>query len=284
MLDGAQALALPTKKGQSLKVSSQDNATLSWKSVLEDSSVWFEAMFTLPLQDNFMSPDNVIQRLYEILKAAQQLNPNFLKTTQGYNVVSTLEFAQNWGLGSSSTLISNIARWAEVNPYILLKNTFGGSGYDIACATNEGAIIYSNHKNPPLVKEVPFDPSFKDQLFFVHLNRKQNSRKSIQHYRTLDPDTLKNEVSSFTERTQQIAKCNNILSFDALLNDHEKQLSSLLKTPTIKSQLFKDYPHTIKSLGGWGGDFILAIGTQEEMSYFKNKGYNTIVSYQDMIL
>lgn len=284
VLDGAQALALPTKKGQSLKVISQSNSNLNWKSVLEDGSIWFETSFKLPLQDTFNSKDSIVKRLYDILKAAQLLNPDFLKTDQGFKVVSTLEFAQNWGLGSSSTLISNIARWANINPYTLLKNTFGGSGYDIACATNDNSIIYSNSTNPPLVNNVTFDPDFKDRLFFVHLNRKQNSRNSISHYRSLDPSTLKNGVSNFTDLTQQITKSNSLTNFENLLNNHEEQLSKLLKTPTIKSQLFQDYLHTIKSLGGWGGDFVLATGTLKEMTYFRDKGYNTIVSYQDMIL
>ena len=284
VLDGAQALALPTKKGQSLEVRSQHSSNLDWKSVLEDGSVWFETSFKLPLQKNFTSQDKIIQRLHDILKAAQYLNPEFLKIEQGFNVISTLEFAQNWGLGSSSTLISNIARWANVNPYKLLKNTFGGSGYDIACATNESPIVYSNNKNTPLIKSVNFNPDFKDQLFFVHLNRKQNSRKSIQHYRSLDPSILKNKISYFTDLTLQIVKSNSLNHFESLLNSHENQLSELLQTPTIKSQLFKDYPHTVKSLGGWGGDFVLVTGTQREMGYFRNKGYNTIVSYQDMIL
>ena len=284
VLDGAQALALPTKKGQSLEVHSQHSSNLHWKSVLEDGSVWFETSFKLPLQESFTSQDKIIQRLHDILKAAQQLNPEFLKIDQGLNVVSTLEFAQNWGLGSSSTLISNIARWANVNAYTLLKNTFGGSGYDIACATNENAIVYSNNKNTPLVKSVNFNPDFKDQLFFVHLNRKQNSRKSIQHYRSLDPSSLKNKISYFTDLTLQIVNSNSLNHFERLLNKHEDQLSEILQTPTIKSQLFEDYSHTVKSLGGWGGDFVLTTGTPQEMEYFKDKGYNTIVSYQDMIL
>ncbi len=284
VLDGAKALALPTKKGQSLDVRFHNDNKLQWQSVLEDTSVWFETSFTLPLSDSFISQDDVIQRLYTILKAAQQLNPNFLNTPQGFNVTSTLEFAQNWGLGSSSTLISNIARWAKVNPYTLLKNTFGGSGYDIACATSNSAIFYNNNTKPPFIESIVFDPSFKAHLFFVHLNRKQNSRNSIAHYRSLDPDTLKNEVTNFTERTIQIATANSLDNFERLLNEHEKDLSKLLKTPTIKSQLFQDYPHTIKSLGGWGGDFVLATGTQKEIEYFKNKGFYTIVSYNDMIL
>ena len=38
----------------------------------------------------------------------------------------------------------------------------------------------------------------------------------------------------------------------------------------------------IKSLGAWGGDFILASGINSP-SYFESKGYKTIVKFDDMI-
>ena len=52
----------------------------------------------------------------------------------------------------------------------------------------------------------------------------------------------------------------------------------------IKQKLFSDFPGGIKSLGAWGGDFILATGTKETMEYFKEKGYATVISFQDMVL
>ena len=54
----------------------------------------------------------------------------------------------------------------------------------------------------------------------------------------------------------------------------------LQKTP-IKQKLFKDYPGAIKSLGAWGGDFILA--TRKNSSYFEQRGYNTVISFNNMI-
>jgi len=104
------------------------------------------------------------------------------------------------------------------------------------------------------VTPVIFNPSFKEQVFFIHLNRKQNSRDSISHYRNLSVMT------------------------------HELELSSVLQTPTIKKQLFPTYPKAIKSLGGWGGDFILVVGTSEDMNYFKEKGYTTIIPFSEMVL
>ncbi|MBQ0741502.1 mevalonate kinase, partial [Aquimarina celericrescens] len=72
---------------------------------------------------------------------AHQLNPEVF--TQNYNFKTRLEFPKNWGLGTSSTLITNVSKWASVDPYQLLEKTFGGSGYDIACAKSEFPLVYS---------------------------------------------------------------------------------------------------------------------------------------------
>ena len=285
VLDGATAFAIPTKKGQSLTVEEIASPKLIWKSVLHDHSVWFETEISLPIAPDIQSEDPVIQKLYEILLAAQSLQSDFLNTTQGYTAVSTLEFPRNWGLGSSSTLISNIAQWAQINPYALLEKTFGGSGYDIACATASTPITYIRRGISPIVKTVDFNPYFKNQLFFIHLNKKQNSRDSISHYRSLEAFEKELHIDSVNAITKSILNPQNSLHhFEGAIMYHEAELSSILKTSTIKQQLFSDYPNAIKSLGGWGGDFILATGTSEDMNYFKEKGYTTIVPFSEMIL
>ena len=47
-------------------------------------------------------------------------------------------------------------------------------------------------------------------------------------------------------------------------------------------KFFKDYSGEIKSLGAWGGDFILAAGPSSSIEYFQNKGFKTILSYNEM--
>lgn len=285
VLDGAKALAIPTKKGQSLTINSSNTGTLLWQSILHNDSLWFETEITLPLTQGVTFEDPIINTLYEILIAAQSLNPAFLNTQQGYTAVSTLEFPRNWGLGSSSTLITNIAQWAQVNPYELLDKTFGGSGYDIACATATTPITYIKQDSAPLVTPVKFSPSFKEQVFFIHLNRKQNSRDSISHYRNLSNVEKESQINAFTLCTEAIiASQNSLHDFQELVTTHESELSIILQTSTVKKQLFPTYPKAIKSLGGWGGDFILVIGTSEDMNYFKEKGYTTIIPFSEMVL
>ncbi len=284
VLDGAQALALPTKKGQHLDVSMQDKKKINWTSYLHNGDTWLDYTFTFPLEEIKSEGDALYDRLLSILLAARALNPSFLNTQQGYIIKSTLEFKKDWGLGSSSTLLANIARWASVDPYKLLDMTFGGSGYDIACATTPSALVYQKTSTTPIVTPVTYNPPFKEELHFVYLNKKQNSRESIKHYRSLDQKALTKEKTRFTKFTQDLLNCTSILTFEKLLSEHEDHLSRILKTPTIKSQLFADYPRAIKSLGGWGGDFILVVGTASQMDYFKNKGYDTIIPYTAMIL
>ena len=61
-------------------------------------------------------------------------------------------------------------------------------------------------------------------------------------------------------------------------------MSNILELQTIKESLFPDFDGVIKSLGAWGGDFVLVIARENPTDYFKEKGFETIVSYQDMIL
>ncbi len=290
VLDGATALALPTQKGQWLNISFQDTPNqIVWRSLSEDGICWFETI--LEQKDNSLKPlsengknDIITQTLINILSAAQQLNPNFLSSDKGYIAESKLEFHRKWGLGSSSTLINNIAQWAQVDAFALLDISFGGSGYDIACAQNDTPILYKRHKGKPSVSTITFNPSFKENLFFIYLNQKQDSKASIKHYKSLpveDLDIAKKEIQKITSN---ILSCTALREFNSLIDNHEKIISNIIQTPTIKSSLFADYQGSIKSLGGWGGDFILVTGNSSDMSYFENKGYNTIIPYTEMIL
>ena len=285
ILDGAKGLALPTKFGQYLSLSHSESENFIWNSLDENDAVWFSSEFSKNRLETIHTSDpEVAHRLSQILVAAKKLNPLFSPTTDEVNDVETkVTFPRDWGLGTSSTLIANIASWAEINPYELLEATFGGSGYDIACATHKTPITYQRNGFSPNIQEVSFKPNFEDRLFFVYLNEKKNSRDAITSYRNLNFNKTE-LLSTINNITDKILSCTSLKEFEHLLNQHEKILSKTLQVPTIKSTLFADYSHTIKSLGAWGGDFVLAIGTEDDMVYFKNKGYHTVLPYQKMIL
>ncbi|MEZ4780121.1 MAG: GYDIA family GHMP kinase [Flavobacteriaceae bacterium] len=287
VLDGAKALALPTKYGKSLTVESIDNPQLLWRSIDFKGEVWFEANFPMEnIASDFLNPRNDIEkRVIQILSAVKQLNPNFLNDENGFRVTTKLDFPNNWGLGSSSTLINNIANWANVDAYQLLELTFGGSGYDIACAQYNQPIVYQKKMldNKRTVILVDFNPSFKEELFFVHLNQKQNSREGIDLYNS-NKNNLAAAISEINAITDTVINCDTVSEFEILITKHEQLISNLINLPTIKSSLFPDYSRAIKSLGAWGGDFVLATGNFNEMDYFKQKGFHTIIPYHKMIL
>lgn len=288
VLDGALSLAVPTIYGQNLTVTDTTNSIITWKSLDVDNNTWFNANFScndlqiLNTEEKDEVWMNTAKTLQSILKEAHLLNSDFLKNTKGLAVETKLDFPRDWGLGSSSTLINNIATWASVDAFQLLENTMGGSGYDIACAQNHTPIFYQKINNIPTVRVTEFNPLFADDLYFIHLNKKQNSRDAIAAYKecSFNKEEL---VKNITEITKKIASATLLSSFEALISNHEELLSSALKTTTVKELLFADYKGAIKSLGAWGGDFILATGNEETHTYFKQKGYNTVFKYTDLI-
>ena len=283
VLDGASALVVPTRFGQSLEVNPADIEGVYWESLDKNSAVWFKAIFLYGEKGSIIlnDTDPVSKTLHQILVTAKQLNPDFLTDDQGWNVTTYLNFSRNWGLGTSSTLINNVAQWADVDPYSLLSASFGGSGFDIAAAQHDSPIQYRLRANKPIVEEIELQWPFKDQLFFVHLNKKQDSRTGVLQYRKA---TVNSEIfDAIDEINQKLIVCQTISEFETLLERHEQLISGILNTPVIKSRLFPDYPKCIKSLGAWGGDFALATGGNDEKDYFRSKGYLTLIDYSEMV-
>nr|WP_298997294.1 GYDIA family GHMP kinase [uncultured Allomuricauda sp.] len=284
ILDGAQGLAIPTKYGQSLSIKSSEKPVLHWKSITHDGTVWFEAELLINNFSIYHSTDSeVAKTLQGLLTEARKQNLNFLKEGNGVEAISRLTFPRHWGLGSSSTLINNIAQWAKIDAYQLLWNAFGGSGYDIACAQYNTPIVYSVRNRQPIAEPVAFDPSFKDSLYFIYLNQKQSSKKAIEAYRqqSFDKDQLIMEINGITKK---MVGCDTLDEFNILLEKHETLLSKILGLEPVKSRLFPEYPGAIKSLGAWGGDFVLVSGDENSVESFREKGFGTILSYSQMTL
>ncbi len=279
-MDGALALAMPTKKGQDLMVKEISEHKVYWKSYDEKGQVWLERTFHFPITLRKSDP-KTIQTLKHIFLQIQQLNPAFFNGNQGYEVTTHLEFPRKWGLGSSSTLIYNLATWAQVNPYELLANTMGGSGYDLACAGSDSAILYQLDNLKPIVKPVTFSPDFADQLFFVYLNQKQRSSREVNRYKSIAVNDKKTVVNLVSEISELMLKVTCIEDFALLMKEHEKLVSGVLKRNPIQTH-FKDYFGQLKSLGAWGGDFFLATGNENTPEYFRRKGFETVIPFENM--
>ncbi|MBF0693878.1 MAG: GHMP kinase [Flavobacterium sp.] len=284
VLDGAKALAFPTKFGQDLVVQPIDKPEIIWNSFDVDSRSWFSDVFPFTeIRTNNASANQIRETLLNILHQVYLLNPDFLNRQSGFSVSTHLTFPRLWGLGTSSTLINNIATWTEVDAFTLLAKTFGGSGYDIAAAKCNHLIVYQVSADNQLYEEAMFNQKLTSSMYFVYLNRKQNSRASISSYRN-QASEVSSAVSEISDITIQIQTATTVRDLQLLLNNHEQILSALLKVDTIKTQLFSDFEGTIKSLGGWGGDFILAISDDDPSDYFRSRGYDTILKFSEIIL
>jgi mevalonate kinase len=311
VLKGALALALPLKLGQTLSVETCHGASLQWDAYKPDDP-WFSIALNPENLDIIDSDDqSKAEKLRQILQAVKQLNPN---TFEGNNLKFTtrLDFDPNWGLGSSSTLIANLARWADVNPYELLKLTFGGSGYDIACATAEQPIYYQlsmsksafrQAQRPtldlpakvpepvegptPMVEPIDFNPPFAERLFFVYQGQKQSSSKEIKAFLAkANPVDLQTDIEAVSEISRAVQKCDTLDEFAMLMQCHERIISRCIGQEPVQKH-FPDFEGVLKSLGAWGGDFILAATEWTEnqvREYFKGKGLEVVFGYKEIVL
>ena len=286
VLDGAKALALPTKMGQNLQVVTHDKPTISWKSFDADGTIWFEDELELDAIINYKeaAESSVKNTLLTILHHAHLLQPSFFQETVGYQIETALTFPKKWGLGTSSTLINNLAQWLKIDAFELLNNSFGGSGYDIACAQNDTPIFYQLENQKPNVTPLDFQPEFASNLYFVYLNQKQSSKNAIAAYYNKKHEKLKQNIANINKLSDAVATAKNIKSFANALQLHENELSAILELLTVQEALFSDFDGVVKSLGAWGGDFILAIALEDPTAYFSSKGYSTVIPYKEMIL
>ena len=200
VLDGALALAVPTQLGQELRSKTlPDNATvISWETHVE-GNIWF----TLEVNyENWVivktNDSERAQFILKVLKNIQQLSKTVLQQKDSYVLRSNIEFPSDFGLGSSSTLMNNLAEWSNVDAFQLNEISLGGSGYDIAVAQQKSAILYQN--NPKNIQKIDFKPAFLDELILIYLNQKQDSREGINAFRAQKKSlTLRDEFSEITK-------------------------------------------------------------------------------------
>ncbi len=286
VLDGALALGLPLSVGQRMNISEGSGSEIVWESKRPNSESWFSGKFDLFGFDPIKTTDDAMAlRLKEIFESAVRLNSDFLSKWKKYRVTTEMDFEPEWGLGSSSTLISCIAAWADVDPFELLETTFGGSGYDVACAQSDRPILYQIDDLTINVSDAGFAPSFSERLYFVFLGRKRDSRKAAMDYaeKSIAPKDI-TEVSTITEA---ICAATTLEAFDDLLHEHEQLMSKILQKTRVKELLFNDFWGEIKSLGAWGGDFVLVTSNRSEdetKAFFTNKGFETFFKYKDLAL
>jgi mevalonate kinase len=287
VLKGAKALAFPVKFGQSLRVTENaEKGVIAWES-LQHTETWFEGRFDMDCFDVLSASDaEVAQKLSMLFRILKELNPAFLQDVQAISCESQLSFDRKWGLGSSSTLVHLLSQWAQVNPYELLRKSFGGSGYDIACADAMGPLFFQIENTIPKVQEADFSPSFSDQLYFVYLGKKQFSDREVSRF-SKNAEVSQQDIDRISRISEHLTKVQQQQDFDALLLEHEEILVRILNQNRIQQSLFPDFPGVVKSLGAWGGDFVLASScmTQQECkAYFSSRNYPILIPFAEMLL
>ena len=94
------------------------------------------------------------------------------------------------------------------------------------------------------------------------------------------------EISEISKISENLIKTTSFNDFCALLTRHEEIMSRCLEQPALKTY-YPNFQGIIKSLGAWGGDFFLAateLSEEEVKNYFHNKGLDTIIKYEDIVL
>ena len=283
VMKGAMALAIPAKLDQELNVISTNSDFVNWKSFNKDNQIWYEEKFfldkgTLIYHGKKNKMSDLIVRLFDYIHKFN--NP---EKSIGNEFIWKINFNINWGLGSSSTLINNLSKWAKVNPYKLLFSVFNGSGYDIACCDKSNPIIFQKKDDYLSVSDTTFNHNFLNNLFLIFLNKKQDTQKSVQNFLETD-QSLSEEINQINEIVDEIESVKDITTFESLIERHEKIIANILQMPTIQNDKFPDYNNgVIKSLGSWGGDFVLATGDEKSVDYFEEKGFNTIRKISDLL-
>ncbi|WP_294234447.1 GYDIA family GHMP kinase [Chryseobacterium sp. sg2396] len=281
-MDGALVLAVPTRLGQefSFEEIPDGKFLIIWEAFHQEKP-WLRVVIDYRswqiIETNISSSAEFIVRT---LKNVQALSSIKFKHNFTYHLKTNLQFPADYGLGSSSTLMNNLAEWAEIDPFHLNKISLGGSGYDIAVAKEKSAVLY---QSVPEIRyeKVNFDPSFKDELIFIHLNQKQDSREGISLYRSKNKS--QKLVDEFSDLTRNILLCNELENFSRLMLIHEQKISDFLEIPTVKDRFFENCPVFVKSLGAWGGDFVMSSKFGGFKDYFWGKGFTAIFDYSDLV-
>lgn len=276
MLKGSLALAIPTKLGQSLNFTEAESGNLNWHSYNHLNKLWLQVEFDPQLNIISASDADKATFLQHLLRkgfelSGEEFRPGLAETR--------LEFDRNWGLGSSSTLTYLIADWLGADQMKLHFATQIGSGYDVACASARSPLLY--RKDSDIYIHHLKLPEYYSKAYFIHLNQKQLSKPEVEKF--MSGSQAPAILSRISEISLALTLVSSSQELRQLITEHETLMSDLLQRPTVQARLFPDFKGIVKSLGAWGGDFVMALG-DDVPAYFRGKGYGTCIPFDDMVL
>ncbi|MGQ1784982.1 MULTISPECIES: GYDIA family GHMP kinase [unclassified Saccharicrinis] len=284
VLKGAKVLSVPLKIGQSLNIYNSNENAFTWEAT-HAKGKWNSVKFNDKLTITSSTDDIFAKQLQKILRNAIKLSPLNLKDLLGKKALTHLEFLPEWGLGSSSTLLHNLSDFFRIDAYKLLKTTFKGSGYDLANAAHQMPIFFLLVNEKPKSVEINFNPVFKNNIYFIYTGKKQSSKASIKGFykKNISPD----DISQISAISTYMAVCTNLSDFQELMDEHEEIIGRIIDKTPVKQEHFSDFDGSIKSLGAWGGDFVMVASNQSEeyvLDYFHGKKLKVMFRYRDLVL
>lgn len=287
VLMGATALAVPLKYGQELEVKQTGRAgQLSWESKVQGKP-WFSARYMLPFFDTIESSDpETANNLKTEFVAVVEMEPGFAEKASGAMVETTLDFKREWGFGSSSTHLVNLASWAGVDPFILHAKVSKGSGYDVVAAQQDGPFYFSSDGDRYSTEAIDMHPQVCNGIYFVYLGQKAKS--SVQVDRFLKRrKSYRLEIKLIADLSRHLGNSSTLEDFGYYMKEHEVVMASILKQPMIKEQIFHDFQGEAKSLGAWGGDFAMITWNDSKAAlkhYLETKQLKTFFAYNDLVI
>lgn len=278
VMHGADAVCLPLKTGQKLIASPSADGQIHWKWMYRNdvlSSFSLNAG-SLDVLHNEKGDSTWSIKLLQLIR---QSSPGFMK--EGGTLEFINLFPAEWGLGSSSTTIASLCRMAGVSPYDINFSLMGGSGADIAAASAKKWFLYRKQQQQAQVWELPFPYSFGENTFFIYSGKKQ---ATASHLISKNLDTNNPVWLGINSYIYQYIMASSLPELMQVIHDHENKIAGAISMSPI-GNFFPDFRGKVKSLGAWGGDFFMAISQQNEdyiKTYFQEKGYNTIFSWDEM--
>ncbi len=277
VLDGARAISCPSHRGQFLELyKTKNTSTLEWNALTEDGYCWLHIVLSTDgeiLKTNDLPKAELIHAL--LLDAFDQNIPG------GLGVETQLNFKREWGLGSSSTLISLIAEWAEKDAMELFFRHLKGSGYDVATAIEKRTICYHLMAHRQAEWKTVELPQILDKTYFLYLGEKQISSTEVLRYDRLEKQpTLVNDISQLSDALLSLQSELELINWMA---EHEKITGLLIQQESLKIQRFPHLKGGFKSLGAWGGDFVWIMPQADDLEYLKKLGYHEFFAFKELL-
>jgi mevalonate kinase len=281
-LQGATTFAVPLVFGQELHIEGVSHSLVYWRTLFKEKIIFHAVFETEHFNVMETSDTEKSNWIKSVFLAIRDQKDDFLQDS-GAEATATIDLPMNYGWGSSSSFITNLCKWADVNPFWVNMKVGGGSGYDIACANADQPILFHNIGNLPEFEVVDYNPDYLQNMWFVFQENKMNTANAIRGFRSRLID--KDVITRITEISKEWAKADSLDTIMKLVTEHEELMSKCLKKKSISKQ-YADFDGVVKSLGAWGGDFMLAVSPMsgaEVISYFEGKGRPTMFNWLEIV-